>query len=282
MPTLTSPILATPTLGDLAIITGGPVAGSLPLSNLQSEQPSQPTRWTDLTQIYAVFDLKSAYNINLLSLLYSNATSSATIRWRAATSIANLTSAPIYDSGAVPFWPTPDLGASGFTRFPSYLFSSTGFASARYWRVDVADPSNPRTYFQAGRAVIASTSSLPATCYQFPRGAAAGGTLGPREAIARLESAGGQIYPKVGAKRDAQKFSVVYEDQAGAIKVINAIKRTRGSSRSVLFILDPSDNTYIVEKSIYGLLTLDDTPYVGYVEGTGVCYTVSGLMEEMP
>jgi len=285
------PILATPTLSDLAALTGGPVAGSMPLSNLQTQQPSLPTRWTDLSQVYAVWDLGAPYNLNLLTLRYANATEAATIRWRGATSPSALTASPGYDSGALAFWPATNLDVGGYTRFHSWLYSLAGFGAYRYWRMDVADATNPKTYFQAGRAILASIDS--GTLYVFARGVAPGGTVGPREAPTRLQTAGGQTYPTVNPKTDAEKFTVPCVTEADALKEIGAIRRTRGVSRAVLYSRDPGDLVYATEKSVYGLLTLEDAPYIGWQEGVkdgngattvrgSICYNVSGLIEELP
>lgn len=290
---MANPILATPALSDLAALTGGPVAGSMPLSNLQQQQPSMPTRWTDLSQVFAVWDLGAAYSLNLLTLRYANATAAATIRWRGAASIAALTASPSYDSGALSFWPTANLDVSGYTRFSSWLYSLAGFGAGayRYWRMDVADPGNPKTYFQAGRAILASIDS--GTLYVFPRGVASGGTMGPREVPMRLQTAGGQTYPTVNPKTDAEKFTVQCVTEADALKEIGAIRRTRGVSRAVLYSRDPGNPTYVTEKTVYGLLTLEDAPYIGWQEGVrdgngatvtqgAICYNIAGTIEELP
>jgi len=283
------PFIATPALSDAATLTGGPVAGSMPLSNLQTQQPGTPTRWTDLTQVYVVIDLGAAYNLNEIAFLYTNGTSSATVRRRGATSIANLTSAPGYDSGVVSLWPTAGL-SSAYTRFPSYAFSTAGFGTYRYWRIDVYDAGNPLEYFQAGRLFLASVDS--GTMYIFPRGAAPGGTIGPRETPTRLETASGQLHPTVNIKRDYEKFTLAAASEEDVLKRLGTIKRLRGVSRAVLYCRDPENPYYVVEKSVYGLLTIDDAVYLGWEAGSftenevavngRITYQITGMIEEMP
>jgi len=250
----------------------------MPLTNLQTEQPSLPCRFTDLTQAYFTVTLPNAYNLNLIDLAYSNASSNAMVRRRAATSLSGLTSAPAVDI-TLPFWPTAGLDIAGFTRFPHLIYSSAGFGNYKYWRFDILDTGNAAGYVQIGRLILASKSAN--TCYEFPRGVSADGTIGTNEPSARLVSGGGQIYPTIRSKTGRQKFTVVGVKEVDVLKTIGGIQRTRGVSRSVLFVKSTTNPTYIVEKSTYGLLTIADKPYRSYGEGTGIAYNIDGTIEEM-
>lgn len=288
---MSAPILATPALSDLAALTGGDTAGSMPLSRLQSEQPSDRCRFIDLSVdlsgnsgAYIVLDFSTApapgsVNPNLLALIGSNSTSTAQIRYRAATTLAGLTSAPALDATRA-WWPRADLATIGFAKFPFYAIDPTIISPAAavplglglgtaypFWRLDLLDSLNPAGYLDIGRLLAASTLSLgdlPASCCLFPRGAVAGGGIDPTAPVVRLQTAGMQTYPSVRPAVVTMKFSVQYVSEAAALTSLEAIVRTRSNSRSVLLVLDPSDPAYLAQKSVYGLLTSLTRVYMGY------------------
>lgn len=288
---MSAPILATPALSDLAALSGGDTAGSMPLSRLQSEQPSDRCRFIDLSvdfsgnsSAYIVLDFSTApapgsVNPNLLALIGSNSTSAAQVRYRAATTLGKLTSAPAIDV-SLAWWPRADLPAIGFAKFPFYVIDPTIISPAAvnplglglgtaypFWRIDLLDPANPAGYLDVGRLLMASTlplGGLPASCYLFPRGAVAGGGIDPTSPVVRLQTAGMQTYPSVRPATVTTKFSVQYVSEQSALTSLEAIIRTRSNSRSVLLILDPADPAYLAQKTTYGLLTSLTRVYMGY------------------
>lgn len=287
---MSAPILASSALSDLATVTGGPTAGSMPLSNLQTNQPSgaDSTRLTDLSNAYFIFDFGVSVNPNLIYIGYATIARvcTATIRKRAANSPDPAAVTPGYDSGAVPFTSRADLAKLGYTRFPHIAYSAAGFGSHRYWRFDIDDPDNTLTYIDIGRAILASLTSpdgiSPVTCYVFQRGTAAqGGSIGFDQPVVQQQTVGRQTYTAVRTPLDTQKFSIVSVTEADLLTTLSGMHRTRGNSRPVLWIMDPSNPAYIAQKTIYGLMTLSDHPYQGYVAGVGTTYNVDGSIMEM-
>lgn len=299
---MAAPILATPALSDLAALSGGDTAGSMPLANLQSEQPSDRCRFIDLaisrldSNAYVVLDFDATapgltVNPNLLALIGSNATSAASVRYRAAPTLAKLTSAPSIDTTSA-WWPRADLPALGFVKFPFYAIdvSAAGLCAGtayRFHRLDFFDSTNPAGYLDIGRLILATIVPLadrPASCYVFPRGAVAGGGVDLSAPVVRLETAGRQIYPSVRPTAVAQKFTVQYVSEASALTSLEGIVRTRSNSRSVLLVLDPSDLAYLAQKTIYGLLTSLGRVYMGYNSDSqppSKTWNIDGTLDEL-
>lgn len=88
-----------------ATITAASAASTMPASNLNLAQPTDVWRSTSLTSQYIVADLGSAKAVDTIALMFTNLTSAATMRIRGATSQANLTASPGYDSSTInPAW----------------------------------------------------------------------------------------------------------------------------------------------------------------------------------
>lgn len=124
-------ILASPALSDAATITGSTAASGAPLSYLQRMQPGEVWQSSSLSSVYMEADLGSAKEIDLVALLFNNATSEGLWRIRAATSQANLTAAPTYDSGQA-------LSLDGSTQHASHagLTAPTSFTIEALFRPD--------------------------------------------------------------------------------------------------------------------------------------------------
>lgn len=245
-------MIAVPT-SDAWALSGGPTAGSMPISALQSQQPSDVARWTDLSQIYLVADAGAAATVNLIELLYTNATSAATLRVRGATSVANLTNGSAgYDSTATTLM--PDANDAWWDRVHGYVWLGASPQTFRYWRADVADAANPAGYFQAGRF-------YGCNAYQASRGAKLGGSVMVVEPVptsssssAHQQTGGGQKYPAVRVKTGGMTFGMEYLPKSESFRSLYKIVRQRGGTKDVHCILDPDDRAFYMEQQIYGTL----------------------------
>lgn len=295
---MSPPIIATPVLSDSAVLTGGVTAGSMPLGYLQSEQPSDRTRFTDISyavlhgigtsSAYVVVDFGEPVNLNLHFFGFSNTSPDAEIRKRGSTN-PDPTISPGYDSTLTFTYGYAALTQAGFTRVPHVEFSQSGFGAYQYWRFDFIDPDNPSGYIDIGRMVLASLSSidgiLPPTLYQFPRGvSASNSSVGFNKQSVQVETVGRQVYPVVRTPLDQNKLSIVAVSESDILGTLAAIERARSNSRSVVWCSDPVDSTVIAQKTIYGLMSLDDHARMGYkagapgANGTGQVYMVDGTI----
>jgi hypothetical protein len=196
-------------------------------------------------------DLGAAAAINLVALLAHNGTSAATWRIRAATSQANLTAAPGYDSGTVSMWPAAGkpAGYAATDRLHAIHYLATA-QSFRWWRADLTDAANPDGYFEAGRLVIDAA-------WQPSRNFVVGWTLGVIDVSAPVRSARGHLWPGItdSAKARAIEFGLraLSEDEMRA----NAyeLDRKRARSKDVLALRDPAANANLHLWTVYGLIS---------------------------
>jgi hypothetical protein len=247
-------VIAVPA-SDTWVLSGGPTAGSMPLTFLQSQQPSDVCRLTDLTQSYFVADAGAATAVNMFILGYTNATQAATWRIRGATSAVNLTNGSAgYDSRVAGVDLTFTSAPSWWDRPHGYLWLGSNVQTFRYWRVDVFDAANSSTYFQAGRLYAGNM-------YQASRGAKLGGSISVDEVVptsssssAHLTAGGGQKYPSVRIKSGRIVFSLEFLPQSEALVALYQIVRRRGGTKDVWVVIDPDDSVNFTTQQCYGTL----------------------------
>lgn len=258
-------LIASPALSDAALLSAAIDVSSMPPSNLLTMQPYEV--WRTLTPAAAslVFDLQSAQTINLVALLFTNASATATWRIRGATSEANLTAAPGYDSGALTIWPVgvPGAGLSIRRTVDAIKFLAAaggpGAQTFRWWRIDIADAANPSGWFQAGRVYIAAAN-------QPQRNLAYGWGIRPVAPALRRRSAGGQLHVVSGARGGrVLRFELRWMTEAEAMGWLFDLAQQRGSSRDVLAIRDPDRPELFAVQAVYGLMgEPDETRHIAH------------------
>lgn len=231
-------------ISDDATITTGSEASGLPASNLLTSQPGDKWRATDLNNAYVVLDLGSALEFDLIWLGYTNASSAAQWRVRAAATEAGLTSAPDYDSGTVGFWPQTGLGDWSFTHGFIHLSTSE---TRRWVRIDVSDTGNGDGYFQAGRLYL-SKGWQPATNVSF------GFAVGFVDLGEKGRAGGGQLYAVDRELPRIWQATLGFMTETEAHDNLFDLIRRRRSSRDVLVIKDPAASDHVMENMVYGLM----------------------------
>ena len=244
-------LFATTARVDAGTLTaGGTLADTLPIANLQAQQPGQVARWTSLTGMYVVADLLEAAAINLVALLAHNGTSAATWRIRAAATEADLTAAPGFDTGAVfeSVWPSSGRPSPGYDdeRLHSIRYLSPA-QSFRYWRIDVEDAANPAGYFEAGRLVIDAA-------WQPERNLRHDWDLGHDDPAEPRLAALGHLWPGPES-RPARVFEcavrgMTEDDAANGYEIL----RRRGRRGDLLVVRNPELTTHLQRNVVYGLL----------------------------
>lgn len=246
--------------GATVLDSSGAVA-AFPVSNLHVSLPSDVWRAPDLTAQYIEWDLGAAETINVISLLYTNLEESTTWRIRAATSQANLTAAPGYDSGTIGM---KEVDYLTFPRSHSYQYESAG-KNYRYWRIDVG--AQGTNQFQAGRvlfgAQVATTYTTASWSVQ----------LADDSEIIRVESGGS--YALSGGKYRIVNFAYNYLTFAETHgDGLFDIDRAAGRQGDVMVVRDPADDSYIMHDLIYGRLEPGPAQVAGRIGGS-LIYTKS-------
>ncbi len=238
---------ATSELSDAGTLTTGNEVGTLPAVNLQDPQPTKKWRTSGLSSMYVVVDLGSAKAINLVALIATNLSSGANWQIRGATSEANLTAAPGYNSTSVSAWPGTGKPGGWTDQLFSLLWLTTA-QTYRWWRIDVTDSGNGDGYIEAGRLII--DAAWQPTIGLSPNWGVQWVDPGPREM-----SIGGNIYPTQRTHHRVIELALDFNDQTAMMANAFELQRKRGASKDVFVLVDPAGTTDLHRTSIYGLFS---------------------------
>ncbi|MBT8123696.1 MAG: hypothetical protein KJO81_02600 [Gammaproteobacteria bacterium] len=237
-------VVAKPTLSDAATLTESNSSADYPLTNALTQQPRETVRTNSNSDSYYVANLGAAYAINLIALLYTNADISTLWRIRGATSEANLTAAPGYDSGTLNLWgggsPVDDW--SDWDRVHGLHMPSTA-QTYQWWRIDVSGLSG-LSYFEFGRLYIS-------VAYQPTRNADIGLKLTSIDSSFGIDTAAAH-YRRQGRKYRSitARFSYRYESEAYDDWLV--LDRTVGGGGDCFVCINPDSR--IMDRSIYAYL----------------------------
>lgn len=245
---MAKPIIATPEFSDAGTLAGlGTLAGTMPVTNLQTLQPGEPARWTSLSGMGLELDLGGAVAVNIVALLAHNATAAATWRIRAAGAQGDLTGNPGYDTGSVSLWPSGGKPSPAPDRLGS-IHAPAAAQSFRWWRIDLADAANPDGFFEAGRLMVDAA-------LQTARAQDLGGSIGRADDSDHVIARGGHIRPNVRPNRAVQRVRFSNLTKAEALGRFNGIERTRGRGRDILVVPNADESDWLHVEMIHGLMT---------------------------
>lgn len=243
-------IIAHPRSLDLATITGAVGAWretqTVSLANLQDMQPGLLARTTNATtNTYIVIQFSAAVAANTAALIATNLSASANIRIRGATSEANLTAAPGYDSGSISAWPgtgrPTDAGLTAWNVFKT-LSNSTAYV---WWRIDFDDTGNADGYIQLARPILAPGEQTALTTsrdfQRAPADVVIDSPFGPTRTQARLKP-----------RTFTLEFQWLTEAEMWA--GLADIDRLRGRAGDLVICLDPDATSLLHHYTLHGLI----------------------------
>ena len=248
---------------DNATLAGGSWEGTLPLTNLQKQQPSTVARTTNDSAGSTVLtiNLGARKPINVVSLIHHNLSNAAT--WRIQIGNDSGYSTNLVDTGAVDvvdateafgelqwgefIWGGKPASAVLATFRPIAFYYSATPVLAQYVRIEVGDNANSDGYIQAGRCYVAAAFT-PANNVAY--GLETSFVDNSRSVISR----GGQVYVDTVPKRRRFGFRFHYMDEDEAYSQANEIQRLKGLSGDVLMAIDVDDTTHRMRQSCYGRL----------------------------
>ncbi|GMQ89661.1 MAG: hypothetical protein BMS9Abin09_1176 [Gammaproteobacteria bacterium] len=254
-------VLANAELSDTATIIGSSETTAGPANNLSSMQPRKLWQSTDLTPFVEV-DFSVAETINLVALLFTNATSAATGRVRTAATQGDLTAAPIDDQAM-----TNAYIAGEKTHL--LLWYPTGM-TARWLRVDVSDPTNPNGFMLIGRLYADNALQLQ-TNYDF------GSQDGFEDDSLISRTDGKQSIPAEGANRPIVDLTLNISSEAERF-AIREINRKRGAIKDVLLLTDPDATQNLHSRIYYGLLQRRRATINNSFNWNKIQYQLTGLL----
>lgn len=235
-----------PRLSSAGTLTASSELTTLPATNLQGTQPSKVWRTSTLTSVFLTLDFGAATDVDTLALVRPNFTSAATWRLRLATSQANLTAAPGYDSGSPSVWPaTGKPTESGWLQHTCLLrIGST--KTYRWARLDLTDAANTDAYFEAGALLLGLAVSPTYNVgkgWEFGKSAVDAVAMGPYGRTVVEERDG----PRVLAIPLKEML------KADAMGGLGAFLRERKASKPFLICVLPDETTYLHVATQYGL-----------------------------
>ena len=248
---------------DSATLAGGSWEGTLPLANLQKQQPSTVARSTndDAASTVMTIDLGARKTINVVSLIHHNFSNDAT--WQIQIGNDSGYSTNIVDTGAVDVvdateafgelqwgeftWGGKPTDAVLATFRPIAFYYSATPILAQHVKIIISDASNSDNYVQVGRAYVAAAFT-PTNNVAY--GLETSFVDNSRSVISR----GGQVYVDTVPKRRRFGFRFHYMDEDEAFSEANEIQRLKGLSGDVLMAIDVDDTTHRMRQSCYGRL----------------------------
>lgn len=236
----------------------------MPLTNLQDRLLSRLARSTNLDTASTQFllSLTSTRTISVLALCRHNLSGAATWRIR-AYSDAGLTDL-LYDSGTVNvwealygqdqlewhndnFWSGQILDEDLEGHYWNAIHVLPAPVSARYWKLELSDPTNYDGYVQAGRLFL-SEAWVPA--YNMSYGA----NIGYTSRTEVEEAWDGSEYFDIKAPYRVVQFSLEYLQHEEAMTRALDIQRVANIHNEVLFVWDPEDVQQLIRRSFLGRL----------------------------
>ncbi|MGV6875956.1 hypothetical protein ACUSIJ_25130 [Pseudochelatococcus sp. B33] len=250
---------------DTATLSGGSWTVGLPLNNLKNRMLRRVARSTNanLTSTIVNVDLGAAQSIPAIFLGPYNA--SGQLKYRARGAANSGMTSPLHDSGWVAANVVPSLSLAWEDPGFWYGISSSGEVelrgwimhflpspvSARYWRIEVDDTTNPAGYLQFGRLMMPKKWQ-PSINYE---PGSTGLSLEDRTVV--RESIGGSEY--FWRRQEPRVFNCAWpylkeEDTYGS--ALNMM-RDLGTSGEVFVVPDP-DSTYVQRRSFLGRMRSRD------------------------
>lgn len=228
-----------------ATLTASSAQTSLPVTNLVGPTPSKVWRSTSLSSVYITIDFGSATAVDTLAMVAPNWTTSATWRLRGATSEANLTAAPGYDSTAVTPWPGGTKPTEEWQQHaPILRLGST--QTYRWWRIDLADAGNTDGYLEAGALLLGAAVGVTYESW-------AGFSIDDEPSDIVSDTLYGRT---VVEERDPVRvFNIPFRvlAEADVFGGLGTMLRERRASRPFLVCLDTDQTTYLHVATLYGL-----------------------------
>ncbi len=277
-------MLGFPNRIDTSTIYGGSWASTLPLNFLKNRTLGKVARSTDLLLASTQFDidLGVAKNTRLFAAVNHNFSINAKYRLRGST-VADF-STVVFDSGAglVDVWPVvyPDgvleweddnwwsgkytaEQIAGYT--PNLPIILPGNKLARYWRLEISDPTNAAGFVQLGRVFIG-----PA--WQPKVNMAYGASLGWETKTEVQEARSGAEYFDMRLPYRVQKLSLDWMDQGDAFSQAFELQRRAGVDQEVFWIFDPDDTVDAIRRQYLARLRV-----LGPIEFTNLDIHKSGF-----
>lgn len=249
-------LLGYPNRANGASISGGAWSAQLPAANLLDRRLAKVARSANVAPLSTRFnvDLGAIRKVQIVNL--TNHNFSLTAMYRIVGSDSAAFDALLYDSNWLPVW--PEVYPYGTLEWEDDNFWSGQYAAeeiegtttalthvlpittlARYWRIELSDPSNPAGYVQAGRLFIG-----PA--WQPTRNKSYGWTMAwENETGVAASRSGAEFFDRRKPFR-VVKFSLDWLSMDETLAKGFELLRRAGIDEEIMFIRDPTDTMHAI------------------------------------
>lgn len=227
---------------DDGALTTGNQETLMPASNLLDPQPFNVWQTTSSSNVWVDYNLGSALSTDFIAILYHNAAVADTWRIRGATSQANLTASPTYDSGSVLMLDadTP----SDFSPKHSIHYLSTP-QSLQWWRIDMTIAGS---FFRAGRWYV-TKAWQPTVNIAYDWG------ITFIDNSPKVRSRSNSLFPDHREPFRLMEVRLRLQSEDDLYNNIYELERLRGASRDIFASIDPAKTDHLLRQSVYGALT---------------------------
>lgn len=123
--------------------------------NLTNDNMDMEWRSVGLNDVYVV--MRCSALVDTIAILYSNQRATDTVRIRAGESVAELLTAPVYDSG-----PVSAYEGLKFDPYTTKTIIDLGQSvQSLFWRVDFSSPGHPHGQVKAARIIMGERFEVP-------------------------------------------------------------------------------------------------------------------------
>ncbi len=231
-------LIAWDNLADSAALSASSEQASAPGANVQIVHLSR--KWVAVEGVNSaslVFDMGSSVACGILAVLGANLTATATLRLRASDADSTGAAGDKYDSTLI------NAGAKAGYGAAYHWFAA---ATARYWRLDLADASV--TTLEVGR-IFLGPKWTPADNQSY------GWQVTPLDESKVTESYGHQSFADERPQRRLLEFGLDWHTEAEMYGNAFAMARSAGITKDVLAVHDTAGAGYLSEQSVFGLCT---------------------------
>ncbi|TXL72563.1 hypothetical protein FHP25_25030 [Vineibacter terrae] len=216
---------------------------AFPVGNLKlAAQPSKVWR-SATSNPWVVIDMGAAVAVDTLAMVGVTFGGGDFWQLRGASSQANLTAAPGYDSTSVSVWPVTGKPADAGWLQHTCLLRLPSVQTFRWWRIDFAG-----TLVQAG-VLLLDKAITPSV--NFSRGWELGDE--PADRVVPTPYGRTLVEPRDNPRVKSLPWNLLTEADAMAAGGMGDLLRERGTAKPFLLCLDPEATTYLHQYTIYGL-----------------------------
>lgn len=233
---------------DLATLSASTAVSSLPVENLQNQEPSKVWRTTSALGQYVDILLRSALACNVAAMSGFNMSSAGVWRLTAYAAADDVGDTAAFDSGWQSVWPGGERHSDPEWGPEVALLRADNESAYRYWRLEFSDPGAAMTHLDIGRLAVGRAAQFGINC-DFGNGIA----FAPNDM--REPNGWGQTFTEPRPPNRIFEMTWSALGQREVHDVAMELTRLRGLGGDVFCFLDPGEIELFHKWSMQALFT---------------------------